>query len=211
MTQQMPPQPFRFQINVGRHRDPNERLGLLRALSTYQPITNEEPKIVRYEWNVCKIATCALAWTTSFLVVFIGMHFAVTRAKTTRNGVAFVLNANATTDLHHSRVTGLNKLARFPPPPPPPPPPQPPPPPLMPPPLDSRDERAFLNYYHRSPPPLPPVLESPVPSEYKWWHYKPSPNATISLPLQPAPFSKSKHVNSSHVETKVHRARNHTL
>ena len=57
----MPIPPFRFQINVGRHRNPEEHLTLLHALSPYQPVaTVHEQSSTDGRSLMCKLCACFL-------------------------------------------------------------------------------------------------------------------------------------------------------
>ena len=149
------PSPFRFELKVGKHRNPEENLTLLHTLGSYQPVpVNRAHPTTEERSPFCKLCVCLLLLG---LCVPIGIALHLTLRKTPKHEPS---------DTRLAAIAKRSRLVRRSPPPPPPPPspplsplriflttprppsPQPPPPPRPPPPL---------------PPPPPPPSPRPPP------------------------------------------------
>jgi hypothetical protein len=188
------PSPFRFELKVGKNRNPEENLTLLHTLGPYQPVpVNRAHPTTDERSPFCKLCVCLLLLG---LCIPIGIALHLTLRKTPKHEPS---------DARLAAIAKRSRLVRRSPPPPsppapplpplklffttprppapepprppsPPPVPQPPPPPPPPPPPSPR-------------PPPPPPPPSPRPPPPPWPPVGLSPHPPPPSPPPPLPVA----------------------
>lgn len=173
--------PFRFQINTGRRRNPEEHLTLLQTLSPYQPVaTFHERPSTDERPLMCKLCACCLFLLLSLpigVAVYVSTHakrqppgishmaMPVKRSRTRSNKAQ--PPSRPMTALPHSPAPANPPSDSPEPPPSPPAPPLPnpnPPPPSPPPPSDPPEPPPSPQPRWPPPSPVPPSPKPPPPS-----------------------------------------------
>lgn len=162
------PAPFRFHINVGRHRNPEENLTLLHTLSSYQPLDVAKPQPSTDRVSVaCKVCMC-MAFLAVCITSGVALHLTAPQAKhrvTEERAAPLIKRVRARTAAPPMRPKPRpSPIQRLRPPPPVPP-------------------GAPLHFPPRSPetspdPPSPPLPSQPLP---------PHPSPSPPPPLPPPP------------------------
>ena len=192
----MPVPPFRFQINLGRHRNPEEHLTLLHTLSPYQPVATVEKRPATDDRPpMCKLCVCFFLLLLS-LPIGVAVYVATHPRSLPPGDARMATLAKRARTRSSSRAPSSPQPKTTPPwaPPPTPPPSEPPEPPPSPqprwPPPSSEPPRS-PPFPHSPPPPSPRPLEVFLIQGYAPPPYPPLPHPPSSPPSPGRPSPPS--------------------